>query len=186
MRKSSLPWAHRIVVATGAFGAMATAALAVPITYTMSGVATGSLGAKSFSGAPFAVTAVADTSAVNSIGPGVPCIDPKAASFTIGSIGSGAITTPISVADNTGWKLVAFARGRCLDTGPMWTNGTNPQLDAYDLTRDLGPVALTMPSAPPGVAVDTSEGVLVLRNVTGLTFHAQLGEGTAEPARSQN
>ncbi len=92
---------------------------------------------------------------------------------------TGTITSPLSVAENAGWKLVAIARGRCADDGPMWTNGSNARFGSYDLTSKLDPVALSMPSAAPDVVVQTSAGALALRNVSTLTFKAQ------SPAKAQ-
>ncbi len=147
---------------------------AAPITYTMRGVATGSVGATNFSGAHFAVKLTADTDTAGLIGPGVSCNDPTEVTFAIDGIASGAIATPVSVAENVAWQLVAIARGRCVESGPMWTNGRNPQFATDDLVHDLGPVPLDMASAPPGISVDTSGGLLVLGSVSELTFQAQL------------
>lgn len=181
MPKPSIPRAQRIIAVAGACLALAGAAYAAPITYTLSGTASGRLGATSFSDAAFVVTASADTGTVNSLGPGIPCNDPKGATITIRGVGSGSITTPVSVAANAGWQLLAFARGRCTDAGSMWTNGRSPQLDGYDLARPIGPVPLAMPSAPPGIVVDTSAGSLAFAKVTGLSFEAQVGAPTAVP-----
>jgi hypothetical protein len=159
--------------------AIVTIAHAVPITYTMRGVASGSLGATGFSGATFAVTVVADTAAMNSLGPGIPCIDPKQATFTLSDLGTGSITTPISVADNAAWQLVALVRGRCVESGPMWTNGRNPDLGSYDLATELPPMVLEMPSAPLGIVVETSRGMLVFESVSALTFEANLKNDAA-------
>ena len=76
----------------------------------------------------FAVTAVADTATVNSVAPGVQCNDPLQVTVLIGDLGTGSITTPISIAANATWQLVAIARGRCAESGLMWTNGRNPSL----------------------------------------------------------
>lgn len=114
MLRTSSCWARWIMVVAGACCAMASPAHAAPVTYTMSGVASGRLGAMNFSDATFVVTASADTGTVSSLGPGIPCNDPKGATFAIRGVGSGSITTPISVAANSGWELLALARGRCV------------------------------------------------------------------------
>jgi exosortase sorting signal-containing protein len=172
--------ACRTLAAIAACCTVATAAQAMPITYALHGVASGSLDTTHFVGMNFAVTVTADTSAINMLAPGVPCNDPQQATFAIQGIASGTITTPVSVAKNAGWQLLAIARGRCSEAGPMWTNGRNPQFAEYDLASGLGPLALTLPSAPPGISVDTSMGVLALTSVSGLTFEAQ-----AIPAAAQ-
>jgi hypothetical protein len=165
-------WARRVMAIVAMTCAIVPAAVAAPITYTMRGVATGSLGTTEFSDATFAVTAVADTATVNSLAPGVPCIDPGEATISIGGLGTESITTPISIAGNAAWQLVAIARGHCIESGPMWTNGRNPTLGNYDLATGLPPVTLEMPSAPPGIFLETSRGMLVLRGVAALTFEA--------------
>ena len=78
------------------------------------------------------------------------------ATFTIGDVASGSITTPLSVADNANWQLMALSRGSCSEPNPMWLVGLDPQFSGYDLVSELGPVALTMPGASPGISVDTS------------------------------
>jgi hypothetical protein len=186
MPKPSIRLVRRIMATAAACSAIAGAAYAAPITYTMSGIASGRLGATDFADANFVVTATADTGTVNSLGPGVPCNDPQAATFTIGSVGSGSITTPLSVAANAGWQLLTFAQGRCTDNGLMWTNGRSPQIDTYDLAGDIGPLPLAMPSAPPGIVVDTSAGSLAFSKVAGLSFEAQVIEPTAVPTLTES
>jgi hypothetical protein len=180
MRNSSLRRACRIISGVAASGILAAASHAASITYTMSGVADGSLGATQFSRAAFTVTAVGDTATIYALAPGVPCIDTTQATFTIDGVASGAIRTPISVAENAMWQFVSMVHGRCADGGLMWTVGGNPVFGSYDLASGLEVVALTMPSAPPGVTVETSLGTLVLHNnLSALTFEAQPGAPAA-------
>jgi len=183
MMRSPTRWGWRTVAAAiGASCAIVTLAHAAPITYTMRGVASGTLGATGFSGATFTVTVVADTATVNLLGPEVPCIDARQATFTIDSLGtSGSITTPISIADNAAWQLIALVRGRCIESGSLWTNGRNPNFGNYNLAGALPPVALEMPSAPPGITVETSKGMLVIHSVSALTFEANLNDGGTRP-----
>ena len=161
---------------------MASAACAAPITYTLRGRASGSLDATGFADAAFTVTATADSATVRSLAPGVPCNDGRAATYTVSGIGSGVIVTPVSVADNAAWELIALSRGRCLDLGPMWLNGMHRQFQTYDLTGAVGPVPLESPSAPPGVAVQTSQGVLVFTRLNEVTFEARGGDARPVPA----
>ena len=175
MTRASMHCARRILAAIAVACASVPFAGAAPITYTMRGVANGSLGPTEFSGAPFAVTAFADTTTVNALAPGVPCNEPSQVTVSIGNnIGTVSITTPISIAGNAAWQLVAIARGRCAESGPMWTNGRNPSFGSYDLATGLPPLTLELPSAPPGIFLETSRGMLILRSVTGLTFEATL------------
>ena len=72
-----------------------------------------------------------------------------------------------------GAHFSGHARGRCAETGPMWTVGLHSQFTAYDLARSIGPVSLTMPGVVLGVAVETSTGQLVFGSIAGLTFDAR-------------
>lgn len=184
MLDTSLRRAVRTMVGLGIGCALAGAAHATPITYTLRGTASGAVGAKSFTNARFVVTATGDTAAVSTLAPGVPCNDALHATFTIDGAGGGAITTPLSVADNSAWQLLALARGRCAESGPMWANGRNPHFEAYDLASDVSPMALTMPSAPPGVSMQTSQGVLSFSSVSALAFEADVAAPTAVPTLS--
>ena len=56
----------------------------------------------------------------------------------------------------------------------MWANGRNPSFGGYDLATGLPPLTLELPSAPPGIFLETSRGMLILRDVAGLTFEASL------------
>jgi hypothetical protein len=179
MRISSLRRIGQLIAAAAVAGAMATAADAGSMAYTVSGVADGTLGTANFVGFTFSVTASGDASVVDAVAPGVLCVDAKDATFRIDGFATGTITSPLSVAENAGWKLVAITRGRCADDGPMWTNGSNARFGSYDLTSKLEPVALSMPSAAADVVVQTSAGALALRNVSALTFKAQ------SPAKAQ-
>ena len=186
MRNSPLRGARRILTSLAVYGAMATAVHAAPITYELSGVADGSLGAIDFSDVFFGVTAVGDTSTTYWLAPGVPCIDTTLSTFTIEGVGSGTITTPISVAVNAAWQIVAIVHGRCADGGLMWLVGSNPSFGSYDLTTDLAMVALSMPSAPPGVTANTPQGTLVLHNVGALLLEAQLSAPAVAVVQSTN
>jgi len=175
MQFASLHRAGRIIaaVAVAAAGAMASTTHAGTITYTISGVADGSVGKDHFYGFTFSLTATGDTRAVSAVAPGIPCVDPKHVTFSVDGFASGSITTPVSVAENAGWQLIAIAAGRCVDGGPMWTNGRNSRFGSYDLASKLEPVALSLPSVTPTVVVETSEGALALHKVSALTFTAQ-------------
>src|SRR5206468_1505011 len=112
-----VPSVYRIAIAVGLSCAMAVAAHAVPITYTVNGIADGRLGATAFTGAPFTVTAVGDTASVTTPWPGIPCNDLTNVTFTISGVGSGSFISRLSIAENTGMQLLALAVERCIDAG---------------------------------------------------------------------
>jgi hypothetical protein len=165
----------RIGFAIGVFCAMATVAHAVPITYTLSGTASGSLGGTPFTNEAFFVTAVGDTANVRSIGPGVPCNDLTNVTFTIGGVDSGYITSPLSIAANTGSQLVALALGSCNDAGLIWISGYDAGFGSYGLASGIGPVALGSPSAQSGVDPNTWSGVLAIASAPAMAFRATIG-----------
>jgi hypothetical protein len=172
MSKLSLRWAHRIAFAVGTTCAMATVAHAAPITYTFAGNASGRLGATAFSNAAFLVTAVGDSADVAMIGAGVPCNDFTGVAFTISGVGSGYITSPLSVAANNGGQLLALTLGGCADAGLIWISGYDARISTYNLKAGIGPLALGSPSTQTGAAPETSRGLLTITNVAAMTFQA--------------
>jgi hypothetical protein len=165
---------RQIVMAVGVACGMASVAHAAPITYTFNGTASGRLGATAFTNAAFVVTAVGDIADVTSLGPGVPCNDFTAAAFTISGAGSGYITSPLSVAANTGMQLLALTLGGCVDSSLIWISGYDPQVSVYKLDTGIGPLSLGSPGQSE-VAPDTSSGVLSITDITAMTFQAVAG-----------
>jgi hypothetical protein len=180
MRRTSLFQVRRIAAVLGMSCALAMAAQASPITYTMRGVATGSLGARNFSDAAFAVAVVTDTDTVYAHGPGIPCNLPKAATVSITGVGSASVDTPIFVTapifvnGSAAWQMLALGRGNCPGSADIWTYGYNPNAVSYGLDTSMPPAALAMPTAPPGITVETSSGVLAFDRVSALTFEAAM------------
>ena len=175
MSGMSLRWARRIAGTVGLSCAMATVAFAAPITYTFNGTASGRLGATTFTNAAFVVTAVGDTADITSLGAGVPCNDFTGAAFTLGGIGSGYITSPISVAANTGMQLLALTVGSCADTGLIWISGYDARVSTYGLNTGIGPLSLGTPSPQSAVAPNTSSGVLTITDISAMKFQATAG-----------
>ena len=185
MRRTSSRRARRIAATLGMSCALAMAAQAAPITYTMRGVATGSLGATNFSNAPFSVAVVTDTDTVYAQGPGIPCNLPKSATVSVGGVSSIAVdtpifvTAPIFVSGNAAWQMLALGRGICPGSAEIWAYGYNTNPESYDLATSLPPSMLAMPSAPSGVTVETSSGMLAFDQVSALTFEAVMTSTTA-------
>lgn len=169
-----LLWTRRIAVAVGTAGVLASPADAEPITYLMTGLASGQLGTRRFTDTPFLVALTADTATAAPIAPGVPCNNASSATFMIGDVGYGAIITRSSVADNAAYRLIALVRGRCDELGPMWMNGRNEIFATYGLTWNVGPIPLALPSAPPGVVLETTGGALTFTQVGALAFEARI------------
>src|SRR5512143_2092654 len=168
-------WLQRIAIAMGVSCALATVAHAVPITYTFAGTWSGSLGATTFTDAPFTVTALGDTTQVTSIGPGVPCNNLTGLTFNISGVDSGYITSPLSIAANTGRQLLALASGNCVDSGLIWMSGYDAQIGTYNLATGIGPVSLAFPSEQSGVNPSTSSGALAITSIASMTVQATAG-----------
>ena len=149
--------------------------MCAPITYTFNGTASGRLGSTTFTNAAFAITAVGDTNDVTSIGTGVSCNDFIGAAYTLGGVGSGYITSPLSVAVNTGMQLLALTVGGCVDTSLIWISGYDAQVSAYRLNTGIGPLSLGTPSPQSAVAPDTSSGKLTITDISAMTFQATAG-----------
>jgi len=75
-------WVLRTAIAAALSGVMAAAAHAAPITYTISGIASGTQAGIAFTDAAFIMTAVGDDANVVSFSPGVPCNDLATVAFT--------------------------------------------------------------------------------------------------------
>jgi len=164
-----------MLITVGVSCALATVASAAPITYTFNGTASGRLGATAFSNAALLITAVGDTADVTSLGAGVPCNAFTAVAFTLGGVGSGYITSPLSVAVNTGRQLLALTFGGCVDSSLIWISGYDAQVSTYGLKTGIGPLVLASPSPNSGITPDTSGGVLTITDLTDITFEAETG-----------
>ena len=166
---------RRVAIAIGASCAMATAAHAVPITYTFNATASGRLGTIEFAGAEMVVTGIADTADVAAVAPGVPCNDLRSMTFAISGVASGSITSPLSIAVNQRMQLLGLARGSCAAADLLWMSGYAAQAGTYGLGDGVGTVVLGMPSPQTGVNPDTSSGVLALTEIRSMTFKATNG-----------
>jgi len=166
---------RRAALAIGICCAMATAAHAVPVTYSFSGLATGTIGSTLFTDAEFNITGFGDTANIVPLAAGVPCNDLSDVTFTISGIDSGYVTSRLSIAANTGRELLALTRGLCADGGPLWLSGYDAPIGAYNLATAIGPLSLASPSAQTAADPDTWSGVLSIHSITSLTFKATAG-----------
>ena len=159
---------HCCAVVFLACGSAATAK-ADPITFTITAVGSGSLGANAFTNASFTIAAVADTSAVRpGPVPGVFEIPNSLVTVSVAGLPTATFTIPINVVDNQGLSRAGFG-APTLGTGLLTVN--NPAFATYGLTAPIGPLAGT-PFFSPGVAFATTGGNFTLTAVTGATFQA--------------
>lgn len=162
-----------LAAAVLAFLLSATAALAVPITYTFSGTGSGTWGLESFFDVFFSVTLPGDTGNVTVSSPGIWQNTNLTGTIDISGLGTGTFTPPLLVFVNNNLDAVGFSDSAyAYDYLDLYKAGVG--LDTYQLTTSFGPV--TNPDSMyldiNGVA--TSQGDLSFTGVeqASLTFSA--------------
>jgi hypothetical protein len=151
-------------------------ALGAPITYTQSGIGSGSLNGVAFTDASFVITAFGDTANVVSCGSGS-CFsnDNLSASIEIVGVGTVSFITPTRYFYNS---IVGFSRG---DDGTDLLSG--PPVIAWDMASSVGPVSGTalLQQWEIEPSVSTTGGVLVFTaGSTQSTFTASVGLPNAQ------
>jgi hypothetical protein len=149
---------------------MPLAASAVPITYIYSGTATGSLGANSFAGASFVITAQADTSAVG----GWCCSNAQnthaSATISVGSLGTVSFSLPTHtwIAENC-----CMGFGENLGSNYVTLSSAPALLNVgYGLATNIGPILATAETHGQFVNVATSGGALTISQLGDVSFQA--------------
>lgn len=159
---------HRVLAAVAfAAASLFTAAQAAPITYTLSGVMSGSLGDTAFTDQSFTWTITGDTSVF--IGP-PPNEGVFASSNTIAINGftpANLTNTPYLVAANvlTGDSVVFIA--------PSANEGIlfgSPDFATYDVRNAIGPIAVNFIDGSTSIATD--QGALIVTDATDGMFQA--------------
>lgn len=158
--------AAAVVVLAGAF----SAAEAMPITYTLTGMSTGAVAGTPFISQPFTWTLMGDTSVFIGTAPTIGVIS------TSDTIQIGAATlTPTSTfifGTNLAPEIDVYINGG-LSQGIGFSS---PVFTTYDGLSSIGPIPVTMQAFLP---VSTNAGTLQLLSLTGLTFQAS---AVPEPA----
>jgi hypothetical protein len=134
----------------------APAAFAAPITYTLSGPVSGTLGATPFTNAQITIVATGDTSTADCGAP-IFCNTLSSVTFTINGVGSGTVTDGLSIFDGTTGALgLERTTGGLVD----WIDHDAVQFQTFNLATSLGPITV-VPRTPQG-AVATTAGSLNL------------------------
>jgi hypothetical protein len=170
-----------------ALASLASPALAAPITYTETVVASGSLGGTPFTNALVTFTQTADTAAITTVSPGLLEVQDITSTVSVAGVGAGAFAGPTVTFVNQ--ASIAANAGLAVDTvssnGPIILNAFNPALAAYNLATSIGPVSGPLPTYAPGTAFATFAGDFVI-NVNGIsgnsTFQATLVAAVPEPS----
>jgi hypothetical protein len=166
--------------------AMATAAQAAVMTYTISGAGSGSLGGISFTDAAFDILLVGDTSNLVDYGVGAPAITPlQSATVRIGGFADAGLAGATRFGLNRDLNIFFFARdngfGGGLDLFDFHV--TDAQETAFDYAAPFGPV--------PGFGiylaqfqdVGSSQGLLTFQAASGVTFSSAASSAVVpEPA----
>ena len=177
-------WRGRVLLAAFAGTGFVSAAHATPMEYTITGTASGTLGATtSFTGATFAIRGVADTSAIVSIGGGSPptyCVHLTSVTFSLPGLAAGAIVDPLDIVSNTLVGAAGIVNGPACPGGGDWLDtNVQPAFLSWHLDTPLGPIAFT-PSTDHPAPLRTTRGLLTLSGLTGLSLTAAAGAAAPE------
>ena len=162
---------YRLFAAALAAGVVC--AQASPITYTLSGSATGTINGVPFSNAAFTASGVGDTATVTPCGSPIYCNNMGPVTFTIAGVGSGTVTDSLFIFANNGVQAVGFQRSGSND----WIDAFDARLATYQLATAIGPITAT--SFIVQGQVNTTMGVLVLNTSSPINvFKATFGGAT--------
>jgi hypothetical protein len=143
-------------------------AQADPITYTVSGTASGSLGANPFTNAAVTVTAAADASAIVNHGAGFFDVPSLAATVSVSGLGTATFTVPTRTFTNQPIGGAGIGTSTGINPPDILDTLGNPALTTYDLSTSIGPLTGT-PGFNSGTHFATTSGDLVLNSVSGNT-----------------
>lgn len=176
LARTSWPVAAKsLVAAVALLGSLA--AHAVPITYTFTGLATGTftpIGGtlSTFTGRALTVTINTDTVNINTIrfGAGIPATQNLVpGSISVASLGSGSFTNPLYVFNNQGTQIVGF--GNLANNDLINVINSTVGLNSYNLVTNFGPISGS-PFISQFTNVGLSFGTLSLTGLTNPTFQA--------------
>ncbi|MBC8024335.1 MAG: fibronectin type III domain-containing protein, partial [Burkholderiales bacterium] len=142
----------------------------IPITYTFSGTATGTLGASSFTDAAITVTAIGDASLVVNQGGGLYCNALTSVSFTIAGMGSGTVTDTLAMFAYNPSSAVGIWRG--CGTADWIGFFSAPALSAYTLNSATSATATSQYVQD---VLNTTAGVLQITTTNITQFNSSFG-----------
>jgi len=158
------------VLLTVCVAVISASAFAVPITYTFSGVGTGTVGATPFTNAAYTITLVGDTTAVTSAGQ---FHNVTTTTMTIAGIGTATITDVNNIFDNQGLSTLGF---QSLVTFLDLLDVANPAFATYALGTNLGPISgLTATALSQFTGVNSTLGQISMPSSGPVTFQATIG-----------
>ncbi len=157
----------------GFVSALTSSAVAAPITYTYTGVGSGTIGALSFTNQPFVIRATGDTSSRIGSSSTFFSIINISADISIGALGDFTFLTPTEFFNNPSSQL-GFANASGLTLYGLLPNA---QLQAWDMLSSIGPISGTAGLGQWTISpINTSGGVLVFNpGSSAATFQAAVG-----------
>jgi hypothetical protein len=171
----------KLTLFTFLLAGLASICAADPITITYTGTGSGEIGSMPFVNTSFTIVGVGDTSEIQAF-PGGFFLDFESASIDLTGIGDFAITTPTRNFVNNSYAA-GFSRAGANGTD-LYDFFGDPLFTSWNMLSSLGPapevgVLLQWSSESP---VDTSGGVLVFDNQSGVVGTYQGLVGTPEPS----
>lgn len=111
------------------------------ITFSHTGVGSGSIGSIEFSERAFTLTAVGDTSTRVTLNPNAfgYAIDHVSAAITISGVGNFTLVSPTRTFVNNEYSLVGLARAGATQSD-LFNGPTNPSLGSWNMLSSIGPV----------------------------------------------
>jgi hypothetical protein len=145
----------------------ASPTLAIPITYTETDTASGSLGGVAFTNANIVLTESSDTTGVVNLGSG---IFHNTGTVTVSVNGGASVTFTDTtfVVSNNGLESVGFSDAT-LNRAILFD--TDFSFSTYDLTTSIGPIT-GFATFNPGQSFPTTGGAFILNSVGSATFTA--------------
>jgi len=173
---------RRIAAALSVFiWTAASGAFAAPVTYTMSGTVSGTLGATPFTNAAITITATGDTTNIpNGCTAPVVCNSLSGVTFSISGVGSGTVTDGLRILVNQSSPGVVALERCCGTTGGDWVDIVDSAFMTYGLNTSIGPVTGTVLIGTPQGTVATTAGVLALTSGP-VGFQAVAAAGISPP-----
>lgn len=142
---------------------------AAPITFSITGLATGAVDATPFTDAPFVFTLSTDTALITMFANGFRTPQIAGVALHIDGFGDGTFTNTQHVFDNTTNSSAGITDNVAGDL----VHGRNPVFGTYHLQAAIGPVLLNdANTAEQFIDIPTSIGLVTFESVTNVTLTA--------------
>ena len=172
MRTRITSFLRRSLVLGAVAAVTALTAAAQNITYTFSGVGSGTLGVQSFAQKGFSFSVTVPTASVGTVfGVNSPSVQNVVMNFTVNTVGSGTLSNAY-VFNNKTFQTVGFGN---VAAGDLIDLSNIASLATYNMITSSGPVTTTNVLFYQFVNQATSSGPLTFSSVSTATFEATTG-----------